>query len=184
VFGEVLLTYNQPIKLNGIPPILGNGNDLPLTATQTADNEVYLTWTSQPDPGFVLEIPPWSPTIRGLNGEWAVGGPVVIGGGGGGTLPQLAGIKSATKTSANVIRFVFTAPWAVDSIGGILNNGLLAQAAVNVNATTVDYSYAATVNIGDTWSSGSSLPGGEAWQNGMYSSAENRWIAPASGKVV
>jgi hypothetical protein len=183
VFGEVLLTYDQPLKLQGIPPILGNGGDLPLSATQPNENEIYLVWGSQPPPGFVLEVPPWSPTIRGLNGEWASGGPIVIGGGGAGTLPTLLGIQSATKFGPNAVRFILTGSWTVESSEAILLNGVLATSASNVGTDIVEFVYADVVAINDVWSVGSGVLGGEAWQTGMYSSASDKWLGPASGRV-
>jgi len=70
---NIVLTFNQPVILNGIPQYLTDTGKLPTSASQTSDNEVTLVYTT---PGSVTEItiPQQDPAIHSRTGGFVPAG--------------------------------------------------------------------------------------------------------------
>lgn len=174
--GLTLLTWPDPVIIRGIPPVANQIGELPLGITIVDDNQISLVWATAPSPGDVLTFPAWSPAIRGANGEWGSGGTVLIGGGSGGALPSLSYVTQVGHTLTSSAFWNLAVPWTADSALALLIDGQPGTALSQLSPTVIEVVYASPPLAGSVWSVG-------IWSEGAYASADNRWLAPGTGRV-
>lgn len=74
--GSMVLTFDQPVILNGIPTswesIGGAGaGENPIAAVLTADDEITLTFVGDQTAATGLAVPPYDPAVRTKSGGFA-----------------------------------------------------------------------------------------------------------------
>lgn len=89
--------FPEPVVLSGIPPLFAGAAGLPIEAEQVGAMSIELTYATPVAPGGLLELPDWTPSLRGINGEWVTGGAYRIGQSVNAGLPPLIYVVSITN---------------------------------------------------------------------------------------
>lgn len=175
--GLVIVTFPLPVRIQGIPPIRNQADELPLTCVIVDEFSCELAYTTSPVAGEVLRFPDWSPAIRGFNGEWVSGGSFLIGGGPDNSLPTVVFVTQVQATGGNIAVWSFSGAWEAESLLALQINTNIPTSFAQTSDNTVECEYGGDVNPGDSWGIGT-------WAPGTYSGADNTWIVPGNGIVV
>jgi hypothetical protein len=172
--GITRITFPQPIRIQGIPPILNQLGLPPIAVTPVGSSAMDLNWDTSPQLGDVLTVPDWSPSMRGLNGEWVSGGPLLLGGSVNGGLPDMVWVTAVDAIGGNEALWTFNADFNPIGIVGLRINGIDGTSFSQPDTFQVEVSYAASPIAGDSWSI---VP----WSPQLFSTIDNVWAAPGVG---
>lgn len=170
------LVFPVPVVVRGIPPILKPGDILPSVCTIVDDQTIELEYLGGTQPGEVYTLPEWTPTIRGLNGEWITPGEILVGGGVGGGMPLVAIVNSVTSLGGNDAEWLLSEPLSDFGAGALRIAGVQANSYTVGGPGQIIATYPGPVNSGDGWRV-------EVWDPAAYDRGLDTWIAPGLGVV-
>lgn len=172
--GITRITFPQPIRIQGIPPILNQLGLPPISVTPVGTSAMDLNWATTPQLGDVLTVPDWSPSMRGLNGEWVSGGPLLLGGSVNGGLPDLVWVTAVDAIGANTALWTFSADFSPEGLVGLRVNGVDGTSFSQPDTFQVAVVYTAAPSAGDQWTIA-------PWSPQLYSTTDTVWAAPGVG---
>lgn len=173
--GPVALTFAEPVRMLGIPPVALAGGSLPLTAVQISDTQIELQWSVAPGLGEVLTLPDWCQELRGVNGEWVSGTSVSVNGPVGGALPSLCFVVSVAPAGGNDYLWTWSQAFAPDFVGGMVADGNFPTATSQTSGTETLATYPGSSYSGAAWGVG---------QYTVYDSVSGLWLSPGAGNTV
>lgn len=175
------ITYPIPIVLKGIPQILDVTEQPPVAAVLLSPSVLRLTYDEITEAGTQFLVPDWTPAVRGMNGEWASGGPFVAGGNGPGAMPDMTSVASIVSLGGTLVEMTTWDEWSPGS-GTVL--WIIVGSTVfdsQPSPTTTRWNRSGGASPGQIWRIGSPTDGGLWWGQPLFDVSRNLWLAAGQG---
>lgn len=172
---EVRLTFEQPVRVLGLPQISSSTGDLAPTTTSVDGALLTLTYATAMDGASYITIPGFELAVRGLNGEFVEPGRYAVTIELPGELPNVIGFSALDVGAGNTLHVGFTTGMPGLTLDELAVEGANYTSFVEVDTMNYLFTYASPVSVGDRVNLGSFGPG--------MLSTNGRWCVPIRSLV-